>query len=684
MNKFPPINSHVPHILHGGDYNPDQWPESVWDEDMRLMKLANCNTMTVGIFSWVRLEPEEGKFDLSWLDLVMDKLSSNNFYAILATPSGARPAWLSQKYPEVLRVRPDRHRNLHGVRHNHCMTSPIYREKTQTINRILADRYKGHPALIAWHISNEYNGECHCELCQNEFRKWLQKKYHDNLEELNKAWWTAFWSHSYTDWSQIESPSPVGEIFQNGLNLDWKRFSNDQIFDFFLNEIQPQRELTPDIPITTNFMGLFSGINYPKFAQYVDVISWDSYPAWHTTSSDWELGAYTAFIHDQNRSMKNGKPFMLMESTPSHTNWQPIPKLKRPGMHKLSSLQAIAHGSDTIQYFQWRKSRGGPEKYHGAVVDHVGHEHTRVFEDVAELGEILKKLDPIIGSTTQAETAIIFDWENRWAIDGLQGLGNDRRNYVETTVSHYIPFWKKGIPVDIIAEEADFSNYKLILAPMLYMIKTGVAERMRKFVENGGTVVSTYWSGIVDENDLCFLGGWPGKDLRSLFGIWDEEIDTLSPNERNTVVINASNDLGLSGVYEARDYFSLIHAEGAQVLATFGQDFYAGRPAITVNNYGNGFAYYVASRNDNRFLDDFLFSLSKKINLKRVMNVDLPQGVTIQSRTHREYRYIFIMNFNPREISIGLDNIKYINIITGEIITDTLTLPSYGVEILKA
>jgi beta-galactosidase len=683
-NKFSPITPKFPHFLHGGDYNPDQWPESVWDEDMRLMKLANCNTMSVAIFSWVKLEPEEGQYDFSWLDKLMDKLTQNGGYAVLATPSGARPAWLSQMYPEVLRVRPERVRNLHGVRHNHCMTSPVYRQKTNQINRALAERYKDHPALIVWHISNEYNGECHCSLCQEAFRNWLQKKYHHNLDTLNHAWWTAFWSHTYTDWSQIESPSPIGESIQNGLNLDWKRFCNDQTIDFFLNEIAPLREVTPHIPVTTNFMGLFPGINYPKFAQYVDVVSWDSYPVWHTTGSDWRLAAQISFIHDQNRSMKNGKPFMLMESTPSNTNWQPTPKLKRPGMHILSSLQAVAHGSDTVQYFQWRKSRGGPEKYHGAVVDHVGHENTRVFQEVAELGSILQKLDPVIGTSVQPEVAIIYDWENRWAIEGMQGLGNEFRNYPETVLSHYLPFWKRGIPVDVIAEEAEFSPYKIIVAPMLYMLKPGVAQRLKTFTSDGGTLVATYWTGIVDENDLVWLGGWPGEDLRQVFGIWDEETDTLTSTERNSLSSCPGNELGLNGTYEARHYFALIHAESARVLATFDQDFYAGRPALTVNDFGKGQAFYVASRNEEKFLDEFLGILIQKRNPLRAVTHPLPEGVTAQLRTDGQNRFVFIMNFNPDHRVVQLDDFIYTDVLTNELENSSLDLTGYGVRILKS
>ena len=359
-----------PHILHGGDYNPDQWREhpEIVDEDMRMMKLAGCNVMSIGIFAWTMLEPEEGRYDFSFMDFVMDKLAENGIKAILATPSGARPAWMAQKYPEVMRMNNKRERLLYGMRHNHCYTSTVYRQKTAEINRCLAERYKEHPALLMWHISNEYGGECHCPLCRAAFREWLKEKYHNDLNELNYQWWTNFWSHTYTSWEQIEPPSPIGEYQLNGLMLDWKRFVTYQTGKFMENEISPLREITPNIPVTTNFMDFYDGLDYFKLRDLVDVVSWDSYPRWHRSEGCVEIARRTAAIHDMYRSMKD-KPFMLMESTPSLTNWQEINKLKRPGMHILSSFQAVAHGSDTVQYFQWRKSRGGSEKFHGAVVD---------------------------------------------------------------------------------------------------------------------------------------------------------------------------------------------------------------------------------------------------------------------------------------------------------------------------
>lgn len=684
-DRYGPINKKCNVFLHGGDYNPDQWIETpgIWDEDMRLMKLANCNEMTLGIFSWSSLEPEEGRFEFGWLDTIMDKLAENGAYAILATPTGARPAWMSQKYPEVLRVQADRRRNLHGQRHNHCFTSPVYREKASIINRKLAERYKDHPALLVWHISNEYGGECHCELCQEAFRNWLRNKYHNDLNELNHAWWTGFWSHRFTDWSQIESPAPHGENLIHGHNLDWKRFVTDQTIDFFLNEIKPLKELTPDIPVTTNFMGTYPGLDYWKFAKKLDVVSWDNYPDWHNDfQKTWELAADISFVHDLNRSLKGGKPFMLMESTPSLVNWKPVNKLKRPGMHMLSSLQAVAHGSDTVQYFQWRKSRGASEKLHGAVVDHCGHEHTRVFSDVAEVGEALKKLDCIIGTTVRPEVAVIFDWENRWALEDAQGFSQTRKNYEETCKNHYRAFWSKGVPVDIISMDCDLSQYKLVVAPMLYMVRPGVGERIEAFVRGGGTFVTTYATGYVDENDLCFLGGFPGP-LRKVTGIWAEEIDSLWESESNAVRITEGDIPGLKGEYKAVDFCELIHTETARSLGVYKEDFYAGRPALTVNSFGNGQAYYMASRFDESFLNGFYSSLISQLGLKRVIEGGLPVGVTAQLRTDGENDYVFIMNFSEEPNSVDIGGKQTVELLSGKSLSGTVGLKPYEVMILK-
>lgn len=683
--KFPPIKPDFPKILHGGDYNPEQWIKTpgIWDEDIRLMKLSRCNTMTVGVFSWSALESTEGSFNFAWLDTIMDKLAANGMYAILATPSGARPAWLSKKYPEVLRITEDRRKNLHGERHNHCFTSPVYREKTGIINRKLAERYRNHPALLSWHISNEYGGECHCDLCQAAFRKWLKVRYENDLERLNDAWWTSFWSHRYSDWEEIESPSTLGEKEVHALKLDWKRFVTAQTIDFYKSEIVPLRELTPKMPITTNLMGTYDGLDYFKFAKEMDVVSWDNYPLWHGLDGDENLASDISFVHDLNRALKGGRPFMLMESTPSMTNWQSVSKLKRPGMHFLSSMQAIAHGSDTVQYFQWRKSRGSSEKFHGAVVDHCGHEHTRVFGDVAELGAALEKLDAVVGCSVKPEVAVIFDWENRWALDDAQGLNNSRKEYEKTVKKHYQAFWERGIPVDVIDMDCDFSSYRLLVAPMLYMVRPGVAERIEKFVAAGGTFVTTYCSGIVDESDLCFLGGFPGP-LRKVLGIWAEETDSLYDTDGNTAVMSDGSGLPGGKLYTVKHLCDLVHCETARSLGSYESDFYAGMPALTVNDFGRGNAYYIAFRNNDDFERDFYGMLAGQLKLRKTLKADLPHGVTAQMRTDGESEFLFVMNFTDGAKTVSMkDESPCDDLLSGAKAGDEIALPPFGVRVLR-
>ena len=334
-------------LLHGGDYNPEQWLDrpDILAQDVELMKKAHVNVVTLGVFSWSTIEPQEGEFHLDWLADIIHNLYAHGISTILATPSAARPAWLAQKYPEVRRVRGDRVRELYNRRQNHCYTSPIYREKVAIIDRKLAERFGDDPAVILWHIGNEFGGECHCELCQNAFRAWLQKRY-GSLDALNKAWNATFWSHNYTEWSQIESPAPHGENAVQGLALDWKRFVSYQSIDFYKWERDCVRELAPKAEFTVNMMYRFNDINYFDFAKEIDVASWDNYPTWHKpTETIEETALDTAMMHDLYYSLK-GKPFLMMESSPSFTNWQPVSKQKRPGIAELSALQAVAHAAN--------------------------------------------------------------------------------------------------------------------------------------------------------------------------------------------------------------------------------------------------------------------------------------------------------------------------------------------------
>lgn len=660
------------HIIHGGDYNPDQWIDTpeIWDEDMRLMNLAHVNSATVGIFSWAMLEPEEGVYNFEFLDTILDKLHQNGKEVILATPSGARPVWLSQQYPEVLRVEETGVRNEYGVRHNHCLTSPVYREKVRNINRLLAQRYKNHPAVKMWHISNEYCGECHCDLCQEAFRNWLKVEYHNSLDELNFKWWNGFWSHQVTDWSQINSPKFRGENHVSAMKLAWRRFVSDSHISFFENEIAPLREITPDIPITTNFMKLYDGIDYQAFAKKLDLVSWDNYPAWDK-GNNLQEACDTAFVHDAFRTMGGGKPFFMMESTPSLVNWHNVNKLPQPGRQELSSIQAVAHGADSVQYFQWRKSRGGHEKYHGAVVDHCGHENTRVFKEVSHLGEVLEKLSDVVGGESNSQVAVVADWQNSWAVKYFCGYNNDHRDYFEECIKWYKPFRDKGISVDVIAMDDDFSKYKLVIAPFLYMLKDGTIERIESYVKNGGNFVTTYLSCLADKDDLCYLGGFPANQLKDVFGVWCEETDALPEGMKNSVAYNGKS----YGVVKVCD---LLHSKGAEILGEYETDFYAGRPAVTENNFGNGKAYYVAFRNDGNFADDFAEKLIADASITPDTAIEAGEGVTVRKRGE----LIFAMNFADGESEITLDK-EYTDVVSGQTVSGKVTLPVCGYIILK-
>ena len=669
------LNERFKHIIHGGDYNPDQWQDhpEVLTEDMRLMKLANCNSMTVGIFAWSTLEPEEGVYNFDFLDKAFNDVHANGGSIVLATPSGARPAWLAQKYPEVLRTEPDRTKRIFGGRHNHCYSSPIYREKVTAINKKLAERYKDHPALMMWHLSNEYGGECHCELCRENFRAWLRRKY-GTLENLNYQWWNNFWSHAYTDWSQIDPPSSIGERFC-GQVLDWKRFVTYQTTDFIKCEIEAIRSIDKNTPITTNLMGFYQGLDAREMAKVLDVVSWDNYPHWRgSDGSDIPEAARTAMVHDMNRGLKH-RPFMLMESTPSSADWHDYSKLKRPGQHAISSLQAVAHGSDTVQYFQWRKGRGNREKFHGAVVDHVGNENTRVFREISALGARLKKMDCIVGTGTKSRVAMLYDWSNQWAFDDTKGFHRADKKFEQTLVKHYMPMWKRGINTNIIGFEDDFSAYDLIIAPMIYTVSDELEAKIEKFVREGGTLLSTYATGYVNENDLCHLGGFPGGRLKEVFGIWNEEIDTLYPDEANSVRCGKT-------AYKAVDYCEVIHPRGAEVLATYEQDFYAGGAAATVNAYGKGKAYYLAFRDTGDFTDAITSGILNVLGIVSEFDGELPYGVTAHSRTDGENIYLFLENFSVDGKTVKTAQ-SWVNVENGETVTGKIGLERYQTLVLS-
>lgn len=680
MNKLEKVEG----FLHGGDYNPDQWLKrpDILQQDYQLMDQAHINTVTVGVFAWARLEPQEGVYDFDWLDEVFDKMNQRNGHVILATPSGARPRWMSQKYPEVNRVDSDGRRHTHGFRHNHCYSSPIYREKVREINTRLAERYGNNPALVLWHVSNEYSGECYCPLCQLNWRKWVKHKY-QTLDALNDAWCMSVWSGLYSDWSQILPPSLLGDSKVHGMDLDWHRLVTDMTVDFFNQEIQPLKKLTPNIPVTTNFMAEslkegqytpLTGLDYGKFAKSLDIISWDSYPSWHNRyESTAETAMKTAYVHDQFWSLKQ-KPFLVMESTPSCVNWGQYNKAKQPGMHRLSSFQQIAHGSDSTLYFQIRQAQGNSEKYHGAVIGHDGKSDSRVFKDVQQYGQELQKIAEIKGASKHVRVAILFDWDSNWALNRGGGFGRPTRLGIQTLQKHYADFWKRDIACDIITSTMDFSKYDLLIAPMMYMVTPDMLARIQRFVEHGGTLVSSYFSGMVDSNDRVNLGGWP-QSLQDVFGVEPQELDTLLPGEHYHVKFNQRE-------YETTDYDQVLKANDAQVLGIYSDNFYAKTPAITKHQCGKGTAYYIGARLSSTFIQDFYDEIVQDLHLENQFVRHSNPVVSIQTRYKGAYAYHFVMNFSETEQEVEVQRAS-VDMLTNRPIAKQVRLGKYDVMVLK-
>jgi len=674
------ISEKLPKIWYGGDYNPEQWGPEEWKEDVRMFKLAGIDVATLNVFSWAWNQPDEETYRLEWLDETIDRLYNEGIYTCLATGTGAHPAWMAKRYPDVLRVDKQGRKRKFGGRHNSCPNSPTYRTYAARMAAKLGERYKDHPGVLIWHVSNEYGGYCYCDNCAEAFRGWLRARY-GMLDEVNRVWNTRFWGHTFYDWDEIVPPNELSEEWGHnrtnfqGISLDYRRFQSDSLLECYKIEYDELKKHTPHLPVTTNLMGLYPELDYFKWAKHLDIVSWDNYPSIDTPVS------LTAMTHDLMRGLKSGQPFMLMEQTPSQQNWQPYNALKRPGVMRLWSYQAVARGADTVMFFQLRRSIGACEKYHGAVIEHVGHEHTRVFRECAGLGAELGRLgDAVLDANVPAEAAIVFDWENRWAIE-LSSGPSIALNYVDEVHKYYDALFRHNVQTDMIGVEESFEKYRIVFAPVMYMVKPGFAEKVEAFVRRGGTFVTTFFSGLVNENDLVAVGGYPGE-LRNVLGIWAEEIDSLLPGQTNRIVMK--EPLGsLSGSYDCGLLCDLVHLEGAEAVASYGEDFYRGMPAVTVNRYGQGQAWYVATSPEPAFLRGLVKQLCDAAGVEPVV-AGAPDGVEASVRVGARdgQRILFLLNHNEHAAAAPLPDGVWVDALGGEACSGGAELPGRGVRIL--
>jgi len=661
-----------PRIWYGGDYNPEQWPEEIWHEDVRLMQQAGVNLVSIGIFAWSYLEPQPGQYDFGWLDRLMNLLYEYGVHASLGTATASPPPWLAHRHPRSLPVTADGVTLWPGGRQAYCLHSRAYMKAASALVTRLAERYKDHPALAIWHINNEYGchvSECFCDKSAAAFRKWLQERY-GTLDELNRAWGTAFWSQRYGLWEEINPPRRAPTFANPTQQLDWRRFSSDSLIALGDMETEILRRITPDVPVTTNFMGFFKPADYRKWAHREDIVSLDTYP----DPADAFAAAQNAAQCDLTRSLGDGKPWMLMEQTSSAVNWRPRNVLKQPGQMRLWSMQALARGANTVMFFQWRAARAGAEKFHGALVPHVGTENARVWREVSALGSELQELGPLAQSRVVADAGILVDWQSWWALE-LDSKPSTAVTFYDRLASFYGPLFAANITADFVFTDSDFANYKVILVPNLYLVDDATAERLEAYVAAGGTVVMGFFSGIVDENEHIRLGGYPAP-FRRMLGIRVEEFAPMAEGEFNKVRFR-------DGSSTACDLWAdVIDLEGASALATFADNFYAGRPAITEHAFGQGRALYLGTRLSQEAMGAFLVRIC--VETGAVIPVDAPPGVEIVRRRTEDGRTLwFVLNHRPELAAVTLP-VTGVDVLSGADVAGAVVLEPYAVSIVQA
>lgn len=664
-------------IPFGGDYCPEQWDEEVYKEDIRIMKYYGVNTATINVHAWVLTNPEENVYDFTFLDKIVKILTENQIRIIMGTSTTAIPNWMGKKYPNMILT--DNHHLHHtiGIRENYCVNSPEYRKFEQEICEKLAEHYKDNTNIILWHMANETGVVCYCDQCANAFRDYLKEKFH-TLEELNTVWNTNMWGHKYTDWSQIQPPTPRNEMYENvdgilGNNLhclpaeaiEYYRFYSEAHKKCYELEAKAIRKYIPNALVTNNFQ--FRTLDYHRVCGASDVIAYDSYP------SKKESPSVSAMNYDLCRNLKGtSSPFVMMEMSPNHASWEQCVSAKRPGEVMLNAIKGIAHGADSALFFQIRASQAGFEKFHGAMIPHAGHENTRIGDELKRLGSTLKCLEPFLeGKEIRAKVAIICDFDNMFGVEIPCSI-HKRMNYMEEVRYYYQYFYDNNIAVDVIQENSNLSSYKLLIAPMYYMPENRMIKKIEEFVENGGIFITTYNSGLTDKNDRILLGGYPGA-FRNLLGIWVEEFDALSSDEKNGILMNDGTK------YECGFWCDIIHLQGASALGVYESDFYKGVPCITENKYGEGIAVYIGTKPSLSCVEVLLNKYCKKQKINGVM--ETPQGVEACIREDDKEELLFLMNNTEELQEISMKNYGEYKFLVGEKKDSNLSLPGKGTVI---
>lgn len=642
-------------LAYGGDYNPEQWPQEVRLEDLGLMREAGVTFLSVGIFSWALLEPTEGEYDFGWLDEVLDNLAAQGIKVALATATAAPPAWLTHKHPEILPVTAEGTTLGPGSRRHYSPSSAVYRRYSAGITRTLALRYRNHPALAMWHVDNELG----CHVAQfhgpedaQAFRDWLEQRY-GSIAALNASWGTAFWSQNYSSFNEVLPPGIAPSTLNPGQQLDFQRFNSWALIEYYRNLRAILREITPNIPATTNLMvsSATKDMDYFDWAKDLDVIANDHY----LVAADPERHIELAFSADLTRGVAGGAPWILMEHSTSAVNWQPHNRAKAPGEMLRNSLSHLARGADAIMFFQWRQSFAGSEKFHSAMVPHAGRD-SKVWREVVELGEILKKLAPVRGSRVTSRAALVFDYEAWWASE-IDSKPSQAVRYLDLLRAFHREFFLRGISVDLVHPSADLDAYDLVLVCTLYTVTNEAAASIGAAAHRGATVLVTYFSGIVDQQDHVRLGGYPGA-FRELLGIRVEEFHPLLAEQ-----VTAISDGSTGTVWSEH-----VHLNGAEAIATFTEYPLVGVPSLTRKSAGSGSAWYLATFPDPESLGDLLETLLAEAGISAEASADT--GVELSRRNATDgSSFLFAINHSDADATVGATGTE---LITGQVFTGTV------------
>jgi len=662
-------------IYFGADYYPEQWPEERWPEDARLMAEAGFNTVRLAEFAWSKMEPREGRYDFDWLDRAMGLLASRGMRVVLGTPTASPPPWLLARHPHIFRVREDGQRITFGNRRTYCPNSPAYHDFSWRIVACMAEHYANHPAVIGWQIDNEFGDRCYCPVCTQAFQDWLRRRY-GSLDHLNSKWGTVFWSHVYTDWGQIPVPFTTGGSPNPGLALDFSRFSSDSYVAYQQMQVDILREKCPRHFVTHNFMGFgYDRINYFDLAQSLDFVAWDNYPCTQWSAQGQVDPRHAALASDTMRGLKR-RSFWVMEQQAGASGWEIVAAAPRAGELRLWAYQAIAHGADAIIFFRWRTARYGTEQYWHGLLDHDGRPSRRYAEIKRMGGEIQRSAAQIGGSLIRPSVAMLLSYDSRFAFQ-IQA-NNPQFSYTGQFLGFYGPLFRRQVPLDVVMPTADLSAYKLVVAPALHVVSEAVAENLKRFVQAGGVLALTPRTGVKDDYNAVVAMRFPGL-LAELCGVEVEEYDSLPAGVSQPLEFTVP-ELVPGAPVLASVWCDMLQTKGASVVARYTRDYYAGKPAITLNRSGRGQAVYVGTVGEEplcEVLADWLLSLAGVQPL-----LAAPEGVEVTERWQGDRRLLFLLNHSQQEQQVTLNGC-YVDLLNGSAgLTERVTLAPLDVVVL--